>query len=380
MSQFTENISASVASENDTLELEFPNSPQLDMDFLSSTKVTVILKCAIRMLDCICGTLGNVLMLTAIKRTPRLWTKSNMLIAALAASDLFISGPQTIYFVTSQLVAYVFSDRPCDYRTMLAIAIPIQEIPYCTSHSLLVGIAIDRYVAIVYPLHYETKLTEARVKLIVACSYVLGILVGIVHALWLIDMDWSSCDFPYSVALQFAMDFSMYVLVASVFVVVYGRVFLIAVHHRKEIALFHKPGAVGHVREKQSAGTGTGIIDQEETGRRFKRKEFKAARMTGILICSFVLSWLPFHVGRGLQVSDNREQYTKNLLDIGSALGSTNVALQWIYYGIMSSDFKQAFLKILRYKGNLVANIWQHGPIEIPRRGVGCLMFSIEMS
>src|SRR5688572_21301596 len=103
MSQFTENISASVQPENFTSDLEFPKSPQLDMAFLSSAKVTVILKCVIRMLDCICGTFGNILMLIAIKQTPRLWTKSNMLIAALAASDLFISGPQTIYFVTSQL-------------------------------------------------------------------------------------------------------------------------------------------------------------------------------------------------------------------------------------------------------------------------------------
>ena len=57
----------------------------------------------------------------------------------------------------------------------------------------LIIISVERYVAIVYPLHYETKFTDRRMKVAIAGAWAAGITVGMTFALWLINADNRRC-------------------------------------------------------------------------------------------------------------------------------------------------------------------------------------------
>src|SRR6218665_429830 len=129
-------------------------STSLRVRRLSAAKIIVIVKCAFLVLMAIFGTFGNILTLTAMRRTPRLRTKSNMLLAALSAAHLYMSLVQTPYFVTFNLWVYVLSDSPCYHLKGIAIMYPIPKIIAHTIYCHFIVIAADRYIAIIYPLHY----------------------------------------------------------------------------------------------------------------------------------------------------------------------------------------------------------------------------------
>ena len=57
----------------------------------------------------------------------------------------------------------------------------------------MIIISVERYIAIVYPLHYETKFTDRRMKVAIAGAWAAGIIVGMTFALWLINADHGKC-------------------------------------------------------------------------------------------------------------------------------------------------------------------------------------------
>ena len=57
----------------------------------------------------------------------------------------------------------------------------------------LIIISVERYIAIVYPLHYETKFTNRRMKIAIAGAWAAGIIVGMTFALWLFHADHGKC-------------------------------------------------------------------------------------------------------------------------------------------------------------------------------------------
>lgn len=336
---------------------------EIDMNLLSSAKATVIFKCAVISTICLIGFLGNVLTLIAIRTTPVLRTKSNRLIAALSAWELFLQGPIIACFTTYQILAYVVSSQPCKYRTVVAIITPIQKVPYYACATLFIAIALDRYIAVVYPLHYEGVVTERRMNYAIRATALFVVAIGVVQLLWLVNVNWSSCDLPYSLLMHFGFDFTFYLSVVSVMVLVYGRILLIALQQRKRInnhPVFRlaEPSSNGIsatvpsiMITAQQSGSQTGKIKSTKS----IKSEFKAARMTAAMISSYSISWLPYFIGRSLQLYGIRAQYTQNLVDVGSALLTASISLDWIIYGLMNRSFRKAFLKILCKRNKSVA-------------------------
>ena len=77
------------------------------------------------------------------------------------------------------------------------------------------------------------------------------------------------------------------------------------------------------------------------------KSQFKAARMTAIVIGSYSISFLAFHIGKGLKIAGNTAPYVKNLVDLGGGFGIAVSCLSWVIYPIMSRSFRKAFLRIL---------------------------------
>src|SRR6218665_217017 len=314
---------------------------------LSSDKVTMVLKCAALLLIGIIGAFGNTLTLAAIRTTPRLWTKSNMLLAALTATHLGMSTIMFPFYSILNLYVYVIAESSCYYLKAIAASYPVGKFMAHTIFSQFIIIAMDRYIAIIYPLHYETKMTMTVIKFLIGGSFVFGLTISGIYFSYLQYINFSSCGSPYSIVMTAVIDCAVHFTMMLITILVYGRVLLVARKHRSKIATPpQEPSTeINTISDPAVVPSGGKIVKPKKT-----RTEFKAARMTAVLICSYTLPLLPYEIGRIMQACGNTQSYSTKLIDVGASLGNLNTGFDWVIYGIMNRTFRQAFYRLLKIK------------------------------
>ena len=94
---------------------------------------------------------GNGFTLITIRLTPRLWTKTNFILASMLVSDI-MTGFFMFWYTPLLLVVYVFNN-PCQYNVVITATTPLLKMNGLVSAYHLILISVERYIAIVYPLH-----------------------------------------------------------------------------------------------------------------------------------------------------------------------------------------------------------------------------------
>ena len=321
-----------------------PMSQQLSWD-----KVTMVLKCSALLLIAIIGSFGNTLTLVAIRTTPRLWTKSNVLLASLTLTHLCMTAIVLPYYAIFNLYAYVFAENSCYYIKTVGVSFPFTMIVSHSTNSQLIIIAVDRYVAIVYPLHYETRMTVTVIKCLIGGCFVYGLTMSGIYFSYLQYVDWSSCSSPYSAVMIAVIDCAAHFIVMLVTVLVYGRILLIALKHRSKISNIATSiqDTSNPISDPAAVPTGDKI---EKPKTKKSLTEFKAARMTAVLVCAYTWPVLPYEIGRIMQACGNTQPYSVKWVDVGAAIGNLNPGFDWVIYGIMNRTFRQAFKRLLKIK------------------------------
>src|SRR6218665_159476 len=314
---------------------------------LSSDKVTMVLKCAALLLIGIIGAFGNTLTLAAIRTTPRLWTKSNMLLAALTSTHLGMSTIMFPFYSILNLYVYVIAESSCYYLKAIAASYPVGKFMAHTIFSQFIIIAMDRYIAIIYPLHYETKMTMTVIKCLIGGSFVFGLTISGTYYSYLQYINFSSCGSPYSLVMTAVIDCAVHFTMMLITILVYGRVFLVALKHRSKITT-----TTQELSTQINTISGPAVVPRSGKIEKSKktRTEFKGARMTAVLICAYTLPLTPIIIGRIMISRGNTQPYATQLVDVGSALGNLNTGFDWVIYGIINRTFRQAFYRLLKIK------------------------------
>ena len=104
------------------------------------------------------ASVGNGGLLFLLVRYKELQNKSNILIGGLAVVDLLL-------IVTVPL--NVFDDFFSDSHTICIFSSGFTFIQMLATSLLLAAIALERYIAILYPLHYHLWVTTVRVKILI---------------------------------------------------------------------------------------------------------------------------------------------------------------------------------------------------------------------
>src|SRR6218665_3040615 len=347
----TESLSqgADIVSTGQSYKTSLPSPIQL-----SSDKVTTVLKWSACIVIGIIGVFGNAMTLTAYRTTPRLWTKSNMLLASLISTHLFMATIVLPCVGILNLYVYMFAENPCYFKAN-AVWFPFPKIIAHTIFSHFIIIAVDRYIAVLYPLHYETKMTVTVVKYLIGGSFAFGLTISGIYFSYLHYIDWLSCGIPFSIVMLASIDCGVHFAMMMVTILVYGRVFGVALKHRSKIS------SIAMTSQEASTVVNTisdSVVVPYRGGKtenpKIKKtlKEFKAARMTAVLVCAYTLPLLPFDIGRIMQACGNTQPYATQLVDVGSALGNLNTGFDWVIYGIMNRTFRQAFYRLLKIKSN----------------------------
>jgi len=320
---------------------------------------------------------GNGFTLITIRLTPRLWTKTNYILASMLVSDIMI-GLFVFWYTPLLLVAYVYNN-PCQYNVVITATTPLQKMNGYVSIYHLILISVERCIAIVYPHHYETKFTDRTLKCAISAAWATGILVGMTWLVWLINADLNKCDL---VPGQFyLLEVVIYIPACIVMFICYGNIFVISWRQRRRIepsnvisvaVSAHKgsstaltqrqssntdltkytkhrePAAVGaHGMPAVNSDTASAEMAQQQQQIKSRRREFKAVYLTAAIVGTFVILWFPSMVGRMLMSVGYNPVVVNNLYMASGPIGAFNYASTWVIYAAVSRRYRRAYRQVL---------------------------------
>ena len=174
---------------------------------------------------------GNGLNLAAIMTTPRLQTKTNYILASMLLADLII-GFFLFEYDGVNGFAY-FNGGNCKNNVLIAANWTFQKATIYMSWANTLIVGIDRYVAILHPLAYESRMTYSFVKILIVAAWSTAILLASTFWLWFINADMKSCSIV-PVMYQ-ALDTAVYVLTSAVLILLYASILRVALQQRAKV-------------------------------------------------------------------------------------------------------------------------------------------------
>jgi len=331
---------------------------------------------------------GNGFTLITIRLTPRLWTKTNFVLASMLVADLII-GVTAFVYASFILVVFVFSN-PCHYIVPIAALTTLLRIPSSVGVYHLVLISVERYIAIVYPLHYENMFTDRKLKWAIFAVWATGICIPAINSLWLINADLGTCDLS-SLPVPFHL-VDLLVIYAPICISLftsYGKILAVSSRHRQRIRpepananstsaavqftatttttppvtqsgkatssddTVHPknkpPTSTGPPSESAVTSRGASAELTQEQLRKIKswRREFKAVYLTAAIVGTFVVLWFPYALGCILLWA-GYDPVVVNYLQLASGpIGSANFAFSWVIYAAVSKSYRRAYRQML---------------------------------
>uniref|UniRef100_A0A7N9ARA6 Trace amine-associated receptor 8a-like n=1 Tax=Mastacembelus armatus TaxID=205130 RepID=A0A7N9ARA6_9TELE len=219
----------------------------------------------------------NLLVIISISHFKQLHTPTNSLILSLAVSDFFVG---FLLLFQSMLIdgCWYIGDFMCVLCWCIDYIITFSAVGNMTL------ISIDRYVAICDPLHYSIRVTQKRVQVCVCLCWICSLFCFIVFFKDNLKQPGQynscvgECVIMVSLSEQVVGFFIYFILPITVIVVLYMRVFVVAVSQARAMR--------SHI---------TTVTVQGSRKVTAKKSEVKAARTLGVVVGVFIICFCPYY-------------------------------------------------------------------------------------
>ncbi|XP_047227433.1 trace amine-associated receptor 13c-like [Girardinichthys multiradiatus] len=217
----------------------------------------------------------NLMVIISISHFRQLHTSTNLLLLSLATSDFSVG---LLLFFQTVLIdgCWFLGDLMCTVYQYLAYVITSASI------GTMVLISFDRYVAICYPLHYSSKITQGRVKI---CILLCWICSWIFQSLILMDNlkqpgRYNSCVGECAFVINYIAGYAdlafSFTAPISIIVILYLRVFVVAMSQSRAMR--------SHIAAVNPQHSVTAI-----------KSQVKAAKTLGLVVLVFLLCMCPYY-------------------------------------------------------------------------------------
>lgn len=303
---------------------------------------------------------GNTLILASFYRFTCLQTKTNAFVLNLAIADLFLAVfAMPFTFISSIKYEWVFGTAMCHITAVLNSI-------FCEASILtLAFVSLERFLAIVYPLKYETLVTPKRVKFIIGYIWLQAIFCAsstFVFSRFTYLRFESICTVDWGHQIAYTLFFAIVFFYVPFLVtaVLYCVILKTAIKQRRRIEVI-KVGEIVNCADFKSQKR----KNRDTSGAKKTTKEHKATVMIAIVVGTFCVCWFPHSVGV-FCLTDPNCQWDNSFFKVTTWLAMLNSAMNSLIYGLMNRSFRRAFKNVVcceRYVGNadLVTNILQDG-------------------
>ncbi|XP_026150346.1 trace amine-associated receptor 13c-like [Mastacembelus armatus] len=207
----------------------------------------------------------------------QLHTPTNSLILSLAVSDFFVG---FLLFFQSMFIdgCWYIGDLMC------VLYCCIDYITISSSVGNMILISTDRYVAICDPLHYSIRVTQKRVQVCVCLCWIWSLFYCIVFLKDNLKQPGQynscvgECVIIFNKSERVADVILIFILPITVIVVLYMRVFVVAVSQARAMR--------SHI---------TTVTVQGSRKVTAKKSELKAARTLGVVVGVFIICFCPYY-------------------------------------------------------------------------------------
>lgn len=267
---------------------------------------------------------GNLLVCIAVGRNKKLQTVTNYFLVSLAAADFFVG----TLAIPCAIMIYLGIPHNTLYMCV-AVAYTLITLTQSSVFSLL-AIAIERYVAILLPFHYQRLLKPRNARLIILLTWFLAFLVSLVPLMGFhnkarhINFCFFTCVVDIALLVYFSF-FGCALIPLLVMFFIYAHIFITVRRQVRRIAAIQ---SALEVQAKQNSAL---------------RHEAKKATSIFLLIFLFVLCWMPMHIMNFLQQFCPQCRVPMPLILTAIILSHANSAINPLLYAYRMKSFRQAF-------------------------------------
>lgn len=320
------------------------------------SSVTICIEATLLGLIIFAAVMGNTLILASLYRFSCLQTKTNAFVLNLAIADMFLAVLAMPFTLVSSIkYDWIFGNVMCQTAAVLNSI-------FCEASIMtLAFVSLERFLAIVYPLKYETLVTLKRVKMVIFYIWFQAVVCAsstFVFSRYTFLKFESICTVDWGYKIGYTLMFAIVFLYVPFLVtaVLYCLILNTAMRQRRKIEVM-KIGGILNDRKTIKRR------NNDENGVKKTRKEHKATVMIAIVVGTFCVCWFPHSVGVFCILRPNC-QWDDSFFVATTWLAMLNSALNSLIYGLMNRSFRRAFRSVIfceRYVGNadLITNILQ---------------------
>ncbi|CAO1380093.1 unnamed protein product [Diamesa serratosioi] len=263
---------------------------------------------------------GNILTILAVRFSRRLRSViSNHFVLSLAISDILV-GLTLPYHLAFYMGTGLGSNKEfCMLRFFFVI------MACCVSIWNLIAIAVDRYIAICYPLHYSRYMTRRVALLLMAIGWLVGFSIAAIPVIW---NKWEvahDCEFD-----QIFHPWYMVGVITPVFSMVWFCMLFVYWRIWRE--------AAKHVKQLRITGMGDGPSD------------WKSVQVVLLILGCFTICWLPYFIVACAQIFKFMESSSPIIYKAAFSLAMSNSAMNPLIYAWKNTGFRRAFSRLLKCK------------------------------
>ena len=320
---------------------------KLALELLNRETLLVVIETLICVVITVASVVGNVLVMFALYRNPRLRRPSNLYIGSLTVSDIILSSVAMPFTCISAITGrWIFGEAICWLQASLATMLGT------TTLVTMALIAANRLLKVVYP---NTHRRLVSVKTILFSIFVTWCFTGAIPLSFYIT-GVRNVFHPGHVVCLFDFSSASYALIASIAVfdafmpyqiifICYFKVWRFVRSHRFQMSTSHD-----HVNVE----------------------EVKLNRLLAVIVVSFTVCFTPFLVVILIESFHPQFSLPRQVYFFSTVMIGTASCVNPIIYGVLNREFRREFHLIFRFRsrGTRIGTIEQTNARQAERNTV----------